>query len=122
MDTNRSVTPFSLSKAKGIITPKYTDHLAIIAEIEMQCKVKKKTEKIAVINFSNKEGWKKYRELSDKYAAKIKDIVRQNDDPDIMEQKIRFTDLDLQLASFGITWKGNSKKKKGKSSKELKDL
>ena len=42
--------------------------------------------------------------------------------PDIMEQKIRFTDLDLQIASFGIAWKGSSKKKKGKSSKELKDL
>ena len=122
VDTNRSVTPFSLSKAKGVITPKYTDHLAIIAEIELQCKVKKKMEKIAVINYSNKEGWKKYRELSDEYAEKIKDIVMQNDDADIMEQKIRYTDIDLQIKSFGITWKGGSKKKKGKSSKDIKDI
>ena len=77
-------------------------------------------EKIAVINYSNKEGWKKYRELSDEYAEKIKDIVMQNDDADIMEQKIRYTDIDLQIKSFGITWKGGSKKKKREKYKRHK--
>ena len=75
VDTERAITPFSLSKVKGVVNPKYTDHLAIVAEIEIHCKVKRKKEKRAIINFANKEGWTRYKEKSNQYARKIVEAV-----------------------------------------------
>ena len=123
IDTNKSITPFSMSKSKGVITPKYTDHLAMVVETKVKFMVKSKGGKIPVINLKNKEGWKKYEEISNQFAHKIREIVEKTEDPDVMEREIQFTDIDLQIASFGITWQGPSKKKKKKqSSKDLRDL
>ena len=123
IDTNKSITPFSMSKSKGVITPKYTDHLAMVVETKVKFMVKSKGGKIPVINLKNKEGWKKYEEISNQFAHRIREIVEKTEDPDVMEREIQFTDIDLQIASFGITWQGPSKKKKKKqSSKDLRDL
>ena len=122
VDTERKITPFSLSKVKGTLNPKYTDHLAIMAEIEVHRKIKRKKEKRAVINFANKEGWTKYKEKSNQYARKIIEAVRKYDDPDRLDREINIIDTELQIESFSITWKGETKKGKKKDSKELKDI
>ena len=97
-------TPFSLSKSCELITEKYTDHLAIIAEVELKCIKKKKTEeKIGIINYSNKYGWKKYEEISNKYASQIINIVNKYDDPDKMEAEIGKIDTNIRIESFRTT-------------------
>ena len=70
VDTSLDWTPYSESKCKGETQKKYTDHRSIMVEISMPVKEMKKGKRIPVINFANKEGWKKYPEISDKYAEK----------------------------------------------------
>ena len=122
VDTERLITPFSISKIKGVPTPKYTDHLAITVEIEVHSKIKRKKEKTAIINFANKEGWIRYKEKSNEYAKQIIEVVRKHDDPEKLDKEINIIDTELQIASFGITWKGETKKKKKKDSKEIKEI
>ena len=105
-----------------MITEKYTDHLAIIAEVELKCITKRKQKKRLVINYSNKYGWKKYEEISNKYASQIINIVNKYDDPDKMEAEVGKIDTNIRIESFGTTWKGEAKKKKKKDSKELRDI
>ena len=123
VDTTRSCTPFSLSKSKDVLTKKYTDHLAIIAELELKCITKRKQKKSLVIDYSNKNGWNRYEEISNKYASKIVEVVNKYDDPDEMEKEIEIIDTNIQLESFGTTWRGEAKKKKKKKdSKEIRDI
>ena len=112
VDTERLITPFSISKIKGVPTPKYTDHLAITVEIEVHSKIKRKKEKTAIINFANKEGWLRYKEKSNEYAKQIIEVVRKHDDPEKLDKEINIIDTELQIASFGITWKQRKRKRK----------
>ena len=122
VDTSLDWTPYSESKCKGETQKKYTDHRSIMVEISMPVKEMKKGKRIPVINFANKEGWKKYPEISDKYAEKMINVINNVSDPDKLEQKLNFIDTEIAVECFGITWQGTGKKTKKKTQKELQEM
>ena len=125
VDVERQMTPFSMTKRKGEIEKKYTDHLTIGMEICLPARVKiENKKKQPFINYHNKEGWKKYPEIAARYVPEMIEAIRETEDVYELDQKLNTIDDKIQVDSFGLTWKGsNSKPKlKKKSSKELKDM
>ena len=122
VDTSLDWTPYSESKCKGETLKKYTDHRSIMVEISLPVKEMKKGKRIPVINYANKEGWKKYPEISNKYAEKMIHVINNVTDPDKLEAKLNFIDEEIAVECFGITWQGTGKKTKKKTQKELKEL
>ena len=114
VDTSRSITPCS-------ITGVFSDHYAIITELEVPARPKVKKRKVEMINFGNAEGWNKYEELSNKYAVEIEEIMDSCEDMESIERKIKAIDRKIQTESFGTIWRGPVKKKKvrKRSKKEI---
>ena len=124
VDTDRKITPFSIRNIKGQVLKRHTDHLAITLSLNIIKRKELKAKKVPMINFSNQEGWLNYPDISNRYADKIKEIVRNNDDTNAIMRKVKLVDDEICVESFGIIYKKPSKKykKKKKSSKDIKDL
>ena len=67
-----------------------------------------------MINFSNQEGWLNYPDISNRYADKIKEIVRNNDDTNAIMRKVKLVDDEICVESFGIIYKNQVKNTKRK--------
>ena len=120
VDTEKKETPFAVQK-KG---KKFTDHYAVTMTIAMPEKRKyKKVKNRPVINFANKEGWSKYKEISDRRSVEILEILEKEEDVNKIETKIEKVEREIQEEAFGIIWKKPYKKKKKKmSEKKVKEL
>ena len=77
-----------------------------------------------MINYKNPEGWDKYKVVSDSYANKIMNTIKEEDDIDRLERKLEIINLDILIDSFGIIWEyqGKSKKQKKRDSKQIKEI
>ena len=122
VDTSLDWTPYSESKRRGETVKKYTDHRSIMVEIFMPVKEMKRGKRIPVINYSNREGWLKYPEVSNKYAEKMIEVINTVTDPDKLEARLNFIDTEIAVECFGITWQGSGKKTKKKTQKELQEM
>ena len=116
VDTSKSMTPQS-------ITGVFSDHKAIMVELEIPAMPKVKKQKIEMINYGNSEGWLKYVDISNKYAAEIEALLDSYDDMETIELKLQDIDKKIQKESFGTIWRGPVKKKKvrKRSKKEIKE-
>ena len=111
VDTERKETPFAVQKNGK----KFTDHFAVTMTIAMPERRKyKKVKNRPVINFANKEGWSKYKEISDRRSVEITEILEKEEDINVIERKV---EREMQEEAFGIIWKKPFKKKKKKMSK-----
>ena len=121
VDTNRKMTPFGMIKTKGVVTKKDTDHLAVMVTLKIPMLRQKREKRKPVINFRNPQGWVKYKEISDKYAPKILEVVEQTEDVNLMEIKIGIIEKEMHVESFGIIWQAPGKRKKTKK-RENRDV
>ena len=122
VDTEKSLTPFSIVKNQSGFVQKYTDHRAIILQMEIPAYLKFPKNSYCDINYANKEGWDKLAEVSNKYAAQIDEIINTNDDVNVIERKIAMVDMEIAIEAFGIVWKKDTKKQRKKDNKELQEL
>ena len=125
VDEERKMTPFSLTKSKGVITQRYTDHYTICMELSLPTRVKDKTtKKKPYINYRNKEGWKRYPKVASKYIPEMKEAINRIDSITELDIELSSIDDKIQVEAFGLTWRGQSSKPKlkKKSSKEIKDM
>ena len=122
VDTSLDWTPYSESKRRGETVKKYTDHRSIMVEISMPVKEMKRGKRIPVINYSNREGWLKYPEVSNKYAEKMIEVINTVTNPDKLEARLNFIDEEIAIECFGLTWQGSGKKTKKKTQKELQEM
>ena len=122
VDTSLDWTPYSESKRRGETVKKYTDHRSIMVEIFMPVKEMKRGKRIPVINYSNREGWLKYPEVSNKYAEKMIEVINTVTNPDKLEARLNFIDEEIAIECFGLTWQGSGKKTKKKTQKELQEM
>ena len=123
VDTEREFTPFSVVKKNNTLEKRYSDHKAVVLELKILMKESKPSKSYPVINFHNKSGWSKYAEISDKHAEKMINIINDNDNVDAIQRKLGIVDMEIQVESFGITWRNDSKKKhKKRNNRELKEL
>ena len=114
VDKDKSITPFSL---KGL----FSDHKAITVELKIPITEREKdNKKEEVINYKNKEGWRKYPEISEKYAESLEKLINEVEDVDILENKIISLDSEMQKECFGTIWIDHNKKKKRKKRKKDK--
>ena len=125
VDMMKKWTPFALMKKRGVVEKKFTDHLSICLQVKLPIAATEKKKKIPMIDWSNPNGWIKYKAESDKIAEGIINAAR-NPDLNIEEVRAHIEVLKLQagIASFGITWrstggKPSKKKKKAKNCQEL---
>ena len=51
------------------------------------------------------------RALPQRWGGRHIDAVRKYDDPEKLDKEINIIDTELQVDSFGITWKGETKKR-----------
>ena len=126
VDSERKMTAFSMTKRNKKVIKKYTDHYTILVEANFPTKLKngRKTKK-PIINLSNQDGWNKYHEVSEKHSHRIRKVIENTDDPNLLESKLGIIDTDIQIESFGIIWVGKcnkSRKAKKKNSKELNTM
>ena len=122
VDSDQKWTPFSEAKRNGNLEKKYSDHYSIMVEMCLPTKSLKSGKRKPVINFSNKNGWLKYPEVSNKYASKMVEAIENETDINMVEHRLNFIEKEILVDCFGITWQGSGKKSKKKSKKELEEL
>ena len=86
--------------------------------------VKQTYRKKPVINYKNPQGWEKYKDVSNKYAGKIMEAIRDIDDINKLERELELINTDIMIDSFGITWEtqGKTKRQKKRESKQIRQL
>ena len=87
-----------MTKVEGNINKKYTDHRALILQINLpllQTKVDPK--RLPVIDTNNESKWGNYAEISDKYAESMLDIIENNEDIDVIHRKLKINNILLQI-------------------------
>ena len=124
VDTERSMTPFSITKTKNNLITKYTDHNAIMIKVKLPMMCKKRIKKQPMINFNNSEGWAQYIIMSNRKAREMEELIESENDIQALERKIQILDLEIQARSFGIVWRtpGMGKKTKKRENRELNVL
>ena len=123
VDSKKEWTPFAITKRRGNLEKKFSDHRSICLKVKLPMARTEKKVKVPMIDRRNPEGWTKYKAESDKIASRITEAAR---DPTLnieeVRAKIEVLKLEAEVASFGITWRttggkpGNSKKKKKQKS------
>ena len=78
VDTKKEWTPFSMSKRGKTNTKKFSDHLGIKLVIKMKKIPEARKANKEIINYRNKEGWKKYKVETDKVADTITAIAQDD--------------------------------------------
>ena len=91
-----------------MVVKKPSDHCTIQIKITIPCI---RTDNI---NFRNPEGWQNYKIISDIFAPKMKDLVENTEDIKDLRIRLHIVNLNIQIKSFDITWKGPGKKKRRK--------
>ena len=124
IDSHKNWTPFSLKKI-GVdhYDRKPSDHCAFMVTLKVNS-IKRQEKKIPMINYKNPKGWERYKDVSDRYANKIMEAIRVEEDIDRLERKLEIINLDILVDSFGIIWQfqGKSKKQKKRDSKQIKEI
>ena len=88
VDSHKNWTPFSLKKiGPDTFDKKPSDHCAIMLTLEVT-NVKQKYKKTPVINFKNPQGWERYKVISDKFAGKMLETIKEESDIDKLEIKM----------------------------------
>ena len=88
LDTKRAFTPATVEWSgildkhgdKIYMKENASDHKAIEVELAVDIAAPRRSVNIPVIDYNNKEGWTRYRKLSDKYVAEIRTIIKKNKD------------------------------------------
>ena len=122
VDTEKSITPFSVIKTAAGYEKRYTDHRAIMLQLQIPVFFKKPPNSEIVVNYSNKEGWTRLQEVSNRYADKMNEIIETYDDVNTIERKLSIIDIEIEHEAFGLVWKKNTKKQKKKDLKEIKQF
>ena len=124
VDSKKEWTPFALIKDGDNLVKKTSDHCATQMTITLPSIHTNNNKKKPVINYKNPEGWKNYKELSDKFAERIRKVVEETEDINMVRIKIDAINMELEMEAFGLIWQGSNRKKKKKkrNSKELKEL
>ena len=86
--------------------------------------VKQKYKKTPVINFKNPQGWERYKVISDKFAGKMLETIKEESDIDKLEIKMEMINIDIMVESFGVIWEtqGRTKSQKKRESKQIRQL
>ena len=123
VDTHKKWTPFVLIKNGDQLVKKTSDHCAIQLNVKLTS-IRSDCKKVPVVNYRNPEGWKNYKEVSDKFAEKIIKVLEETEDINMARIKIEAINMEIENEAFGLIWQGGNKKKKKKkrNCKELKDL
>ena len=101
VDSERKWTPFSIQKTGDIYSKKPSDHCAIQTNLKISLNMIK-NRKRPIINFKNKDGWARYKVISDKYADKIKDFVKSNDNINTLRLNLDILNREIQIEAFEI--------------------
>ena len=108
VDMEKNMTPYNKMG-------NFSDHRAIKVVLEVPVLPgHNKNKKEERINFRNIEGWNIYAEMSDKFAEEMVNVIKSNEDLDVIEYKIQAIDLKIQKDSFGTVWIGPRKRKSQK--------
>ena len=123
IDTHKKWTPFVLIKNGDNFDKKTSDHCAMQLNIKLTS-IKSNCKKVPVVNYKNPDGWKNYKEVSDKYAERIETLVEETEDINMVRIKLDAINMEIENEAFGLIWQGGNKKKRKKkrNCKELKDL
>ena len=124
VDSYKNWTPFSFKKiGPDSFDKKPSDHCAIMLSMNVTS-VKQTYRKKPVINYKNPQGWEKYKDVSNKYAGKIMEAIRDIDDINKLERELELINTDIMIDSFGITWEtqGKTKRQKKRESKQIRQL
>ena len=125
VDSQQKMTPFSMSKVKGVVKKGFPDHLTINLQVILASTKKKTIEKKKpIINYFNKEGWANYESISNQYAQRMREKIASTDDIEQLDIELNNLDEEMQREAFGVTWVGPRKKTKVKKrdSKELNEM
>ena len=125
IDSNKEMTPFSIHKKKGDLYKKYTDHFSINLKLTLPATKLKKAKNVPYIDLKNKNGWVKYKEISDKYANLVEEKVKTVKCIDQLETELHIIETEILIDSFGIKWRKPGrkiKKRKNIKGKELKEM
>lgn len=96
-------TPFSKRKVGRRVIQTFSDHSAIIAEIELdkrECRQRRPTKAIRW-KYNKVDGKRRFRELSDKRANMLYSKVRQTDDVDKMVKSIERFIKNIKFSAYG---------------------
>ena len=104
---------------------KRSDHMAIKAEFKVNIVLPRSSGNIPMINYKSKDGWTKYKKLSDKYASDIRTIIKKHKDKKDRQDAFKKIIHKLDIEAFGLKYRKckSTHKKVGKhKAKELKTL
>ena len=104
IDEEKRFTPKRIIWKTNKFSSVYTDHFSIEVILAGMPRRKMIAEKSSTWNLGKPEGWKVYKELTDKAAEKIDAIVLDDDiDVDTAMKKVLAIDNEIKFASFGKT-------------------
>ena len=104
IDKNQKFTPRRIVRRNKKFVSVYTDHFPIEVILAGMPRRKTLCEKSSTWNLGKPEGWKVYKELTDKAAAKIEDIVNNNNiEMDNAVKQIETINKDIKFVAFGKT-------------------
>ena len=124
VDSDKNWTPYSFKKiGPDSFDKKPSDHCAIMLSMNVTS-IKQTYRKKPVINYKNPQGWEKYKDVSNKYAGKIMEAIREIDDINKLERELELINMDIMIDSFGISWEtqGKTKRQKKRESKQIRQL
>merc|ERR1711892_1555631 len=81
---------------------KSTDHKAQKVTLHLDIVDNGNKGNRAIINYNNSEGWKKYRDVSDRYAGPIIKIIRIYKDKDDLQKEFKKLILKIDVECFGV--------------------
>ena len=112
IDENQRFTPRRVIWKQNKFTSVYTDHFSLEVILCDMPRRKMTMEKSSTWNLGKPDGWKAYKELTDKAAGKIEALV-DKDDIDIEEaiRKISAIDNEIKFTAFGKTRSKSMNKK-----------
>ena len=84
---------------------KVSDHMAIEAEFKANIVLPRRSGNIPMINNDSKEGWTKYKKLSDKYASDIRTIIKKHKDKNERQDAFKEIIHELDIEAFGIKYR-----------------
>ena len=83
---------------------KLSDHMAIEAEIKVNVVLPRRLGNIPMIKYNSKDGWTKYKTLSDKYASDIRNIIKKhkykNERQDAFKEIIHKLDIEAFVLKY----------------------
>ena len=119
IDSKRKKAVANIVKRKGKLKVTYSDHFTVTLELKDLPRQKVKEKKIKMWNLAKKDGWKRYKELTEN--VKIEDIMK-DENTDVLEAVANFEKMHekMKFQAFGKVTVG--KNSQGKNDEANDDM